>query len=227
MIIFAGNQGRKAGDFDQSEMSNDRLFSPPDGSTLKWHSSSAQPQALSRQMRVSDKTGDHSKSDSSTSANDASNTQHRQSFATPLLMAPPEPSNSLEAVSAGLANIFGRTLHMLGFERCSLSQFLRVGCFLVKLTLLCRRCWPFMTTLQVGIPLVLLATLDLRKPRQTLLQTNHGWLSVLASSFKSPILSFLLFLVHLSVLSVASQWGALCVTRPSPRWDEWHRTLGN
>ena len=78
---------------------------------------------------------------------------------TPLLMAPPAFSaRAMQAERQGSSSRLYRQLHPL-------SELLRIsfwlGLFLAKMMALARPCQPFMFNLATGLPLVLLAALDL------------------------------------------------------------------
>ncbi|KAK1245869.1 hypothetical protein MKX07_004938 [Trichoderma sp. CBMAI-0711] len=161
----------------------------------------------------------------------------------PLLLAPPPQQFSTIPHGAGL--LLMRFCAITGVTPDTVKYLGRLGLFLVKLATLVRPCWPYMTTLEVGGPLVLLAVLDLGLPTTshhhsssaaaaaTNVRTagnvalgprrrpSHGELAT--SLFRQTgVGTRLLFLaLHLAVVWQAARWEALCVAVPRDEWDGW------
>ncbi|PTB65806.1 kinase-like protein [Trichoderma citrinoviride] len=158
----------------------------------------------------------------------------------PLLLAP--PPQQFSAIPHGAGLFLMRFCAVTGVTPDTVKYLGRLGLFLVKLATLVRPCWPYMTTLEVGGPLVLLAVLDLGLPTSernsaasssvaTIRTTgnvalgrrrpSHGELAT--SLFRQTgVGTRLLFLVlHLAVVWEAARREALCVAVPRDEWDGW------
>ncbi|RFU72068.1 iks kinase [Trichoderma arundinaceum] len=141
----------------------------------------------------------------------------------PLLLAPPPQEVSTIPRGAGLLLL--RVCAAIGVTPDTVRYFGRLSLFLVKLATLIRPCWPYMASLEVGAPLVLLAVLDLGLPASTnaapTRRPSHG--ELVTSLFRQTGLGTrLLFLVlHLAAVWMASRWDALCVAVPHDEWAGW------
>ncbi|KAL6801265.1 serine/threonine protein kinase [Trichoderma sp. SZMC 28013] len=141
----------------------------------------------------------------------------------PLLLTPPPRDVSVMPRGAGLLLL--RFCTAVGVTPDTVRYFGRLSLFLVKLATLVRPCWPYMASLEVGGPLVLLAVLDLGLPTSNYAaparRPSHG--EVVTSLFRQTGLGTrLLFLVlHLTVIWLAGRWEALCVAVPRDEWDGW------
>lgn len=141
----------------------------------------------------------------------------------PLLLAPPPQGISTIPHGAGLLLL--RCCAAVGVTPDTVRYFGRLSLFLIKLATLIRPCWPYMASLEVGGPLVLLAVLDLGLPTSTnaapTRRPSHG--ELVTSLFRQTGLGTrLLFLaLHLAVIWMASRWEALCVAVPRDEWAGW------
>ncbi|EHK19353.1 putative serine/threonine protein kinase [Trichoderma virens Gv29-8] len=141
----------------------------------------------------------------------------------PLLLTPPPQEASSMPRGAGLLLL--RFCAAIGVTPDTVRYFGRLALFLIKLSTLVRPCWPYMASLEVGVPLVLLAVLDLGLPTSTSAaparRLSHG--ELVTSLFRQTGLGTrLLFLVlHLAVVWLAGRWEALCVAVPRDEWDGW------
>lgn len=105
----------------------------------------------------------------------------------------------------------------MGIEPAMLFYCLRLGLFLFKLVTLASPCWPMMPTLEVSVPLVLIAAIDLAN------SSNGGRRNrqVYISNTPSMGTSFVLLCLHMIVLSVARRWDSLCLATEHNEWDRW------
>ncbi|KND93811.1 putative serine/threonine-protein kinase iksA [Tolypocladium ophioglossoides CBS 100239] len=143
----------------------------------------------------------------------------------PLLMAP--PLNRRGVVRFQIEVALHRISTTLGLRWDLLSYLTRLGVFLLKLGTLGRPCWPYVARLEVSIPLVVVAALDLGLPTITTSfaahrrQANHG--ALVERHFPSTGVgtSLILLTLHFAVLWVARRWDALCVSIPQDDWADW------
>ncbi|KAL7944890.1 serine/threonine protein kinase [Trichoderma barbatum] len=141
----------------------------------------------------------------------------------PLLLA--LPPQEVSSIPRGAGLLLLRFCAAIGVTPDTVRYFGRLSLFLIKLATLVRPCWPYMASLEVGAPLVLLAVLDLGLPTTTNValtrRPSHGELAT--SLFRQTGLGTrLLFLVlHLAVVWLAGRWEALCVAVPRDEWASW------
>jgi hypothetical protein len=141
----------------------------------------------------------------------------------PLLLAP--PPHEIATISRGVGLLLLRFCAAIGVTPDTVRYFGHLSLFLFKLATLVRPCWPYMVSLEVGAPLVLLAALDLGLPTSTNTtrprRPSHG--ELVTSLFRQTGLGTrLLFLaLHLAVIWTASRWEALCVAVPHDEWAGW------
>ncbi|KAH7324374.1 kinase-like domain-containing protein [Stachybotrys elegans] len=145
-----------------------------------------------------------------------------QPFSPPLLMAPPR---------TGIAALRHRIMvsvlditRALGLEQSQLGYLARFSLFLIKLATLGRSCWPYMSHLNVSIPLMMVASLDLGLPatRTTTVLPHQGQLNRGFSRFWGFGTSLLLLALHVGILWLANHWGTLCISlSPSDDWKAW------
>lgn len=146
-----------------------------------------------------------------------------RNFSPPLLMAPPrsragELKHRLGLLLLQLSATLGINPHILGYVA-------RFSVFFFKMTTLVRPCWPYVASLEVSVPLVVMAALDfglptslsppnIRRPSQEIV--------ILRASFASGIGTSLVLLVfHFAVLWMARHWNVLCVAVPQGDWIDW------
>lgn len=137
-------------------------------------------------------------------------------FSPPLLMAPPRSNmNEIQhRLNLSLLNISTS----LGLDPASVRYSVQLGVFLIKITCLVRPCFPYVASPAVGIPLLLVAVLDFGLPGSAGTSAARARRSVVSSG---PGMSTLLLAAHISVLWLASSWGALCVPAPRDVWADW------
>ncbi|CAM1508553.1 Fc.00g054010.m01.CDS01 [Cosmosporella sp. VM-42] len=146
----------------------------------------------------------------------------RRPFSPPLLMAPPNSTNTLHQ---RLKVMLSDTLDVSGPYLIVLGYLVRLSLFAVKITYLARPCWPYMINLQVGIPLLAVAALDLGLPRLT--SSSLTLRSARTSSaLSSPLAwgmgtSTVLLALHFFILWIALGRNTLCATPPQESWHEW------
>ncbi|KAH8682597.1 kinase-like domain-containing protein [Xylariales sp. PMI_506] len=139
----------------------------------------------------------------------------------PLLMAPPSTFWGDVRHKAVVAQ---HQLHQAYLDNSESVIFLvRFALFFLKMASLTRPCWPFMVTLQTGIPLVSLAALDLGLPRMDMRMAGYEGGSRTPEHVGSSrwrwgwTVSGALFMLHFGVLWVVSRWHILCSTG----WPQW------
>lgn len=117
--------------------------------------------------------------------------------------------------------------NILGLRWDLLSYTTRLGIFLLKLGTLGRPCWPYVARLEVSIPLIVVAALDLGLPTITTdfaarqRQANQGGLVERHPPSTGMGTSLILLALHFAVLWVARRWDALCVSVPQDDWADW------
>ncbi|KAM0245866.1 hypothetical protein ACHAQJ_010424 [Trichoderma viride] len=141
----------------------------------------------------------------------------------PLLLAP--PPQEIVTIPHGAGLLLLRFCTTIGVTPDTVRYFGRLSLFLFKLATLVRPCWPYMASLEVGAPLVLVAALDLGLPTSTnttrTRRPSHG--ELVTSLFRQTGLGTrLLFLaLHLAAIWMAGRWEALCVVVPHDDWAGW------
>ncbi|KAL7796801.1 serine/threonine protein kinase [Trichoderma ceciliae] len=141
----------------------------------------------------------------------------------PLLLAP--PPQEISTIPHGTGFLLLRFCATTGVTPDTVRYSGRLSLFLIKLATLVRPCWPYMASLEVGAPLVLLAVLDLGLPTSTdtarARRPGHG--ELVTSLFRQTGLGTrLLFLaLHVAVIWMARRWEALCVAVPHDEWAGW------
>lgn len=148
--------------------------------------------------------------------------KEREAFGPPLLMAPPE----------GTANALSRRLGLLPFRIWAclrpylsiLGYLVRLNLFVVKIISLGRPCWPYMTNLQIAIPLLAAAALDVGFPQGTGSSITVHSIRMNAFSSNPRVWavgkSLALLFLHFAVLWICSSRHALCAVSPPERWPE-------
>jgi hypothetical protein len=140
----------------------------------------------------------------------------------PLLMAPPmSRANELRHT---ISLLVFRVLGLLGLDNDFFNQTFRLGLFLAKVTFLLQPCWPYLVRTQIGLPLVLLAAVDLLLPTTStaVARTNYrGEVMFEHSRTRSWAMSFVLLAVHFIAVWVAGRSDALCITTQQREWDDW------
>lgn len=146
---------------------------------------------------------------------DTSTDGHDEPLSPPLLMPPPT-SGRLSRLrrSAGFAiqsldTVTGTNLVTIGY-------FTRLGIFLAKVASLMKPCWPYVPGLEVAVPLIAIAALDLRPTpgynREYSGRRPSAW--TLGTSVT-------LMVLHVWVLWCARRWGMLCVNLRQDKWQDW------
>lgn len=142
--------------------------------------------------------------------------ERRSSQSPPLLLAPPTTTSN--ALRDRLRMFLLEIVTMAGPSLFLLSYVIRLGLFAVKITSLTRPCWPFMVQLNIAIPLVAVAALDLGLPRLT------SYPPVSRDYFTSGPrawglgTSLVLLGLHFTLLWIASGWDNFCA---APQQEEW------
>lgn len=150
-----------------------------------------------------------------------------ESLGPPLLMPPPRSTGSEMWYQLELA-LRRASLGMVPGRDFTYSV-VRLGIFLLKLSTLARPCWPYAAKLEVSIPLVVAAALDLGFPRwlsmSETIRQRHQPIGVLLLGkhilIRNLGTSLALLALHFLVLWFARRWGALCVAASQDDWALW------
>ncbi|CAG7563296.1 unnamed protein product [Fusarium equiseti] len=155
-------------------------------------------------------------------ASEAEMHERRNSQSPPLLMPP--PSTTADAMRRRVTVFIIRLMNFAGPHSPLLGYIFRLGLFGIKVTTLLRPCWPLMAQLNVAIPLIGVAALDLGLPQVTsyspMLIQGHGDYFSNGPRAWGLGMSLILLVLHFTVLWVASGWETLCVDRQHDIWTE-------
>ena len=155
-------------------------------------------------------------------ASEAEMHERRNSQSPPLLMPP--PSTAADALRRRVTVLIIRLMNFAGPHSPLLSYIFRLSLFGIKVTTLLRPCWPVMAQLNVAIPLIGVAALDLGLPQVTsyppMLIQGHGDYFSNGPRAWGLGMSLILLVLHFTVLWVASGWETLCVARQHDIWTE-------
>lgn len=130
----------------------------------------------------------------------------------PLLLEPP-PEN-FAVVKRTLAVGFLRTCAALGIQARTILFAWRVSLFLAKLASLIRPCWPYLPKLEISVPLILVATLDLAKTSWKPSRSGEAW------NASGQGVSLLLLVFHFGILLLARRWNSMCLGFDHD-WVDW------
>ncbi|PHH58521.1 hypothetical protein CDD81_5488 [Ophiocordyceps australis] len=145
-------------------------------------------------------------------------------------MAPPRTGAAEVRYQLDLAMY--RVCRLLGLHHGLSGHVGRLALFLVKLAALAQPCWPYVTRLEVALPLLLVAALDLgvsRGGRRVPLDVAGGTSAAAAAAHhdvaaRAPsgmVTSLFLVALHFGVLWLARRWNVLCVVPAQHDWGEW------
>lgn len=140
----------------------------------------------------------------------------------PLLMAPPRRGSQELRYRFALALVQLR--NSAGLSQDLLGYIGRLTIFLVKITTLIQPCWPYVASLEVSIPLVVVAALDLGLPASSSSrQTRQLGAPSFIRHFRTAGVGMRLLLLasHLAVVWMAKRWSALCVIGRQDEWTDW------
>jgi hypothetical protein len=203
---------------DTRDMSNSpyKTTSPPSSSQSSLHkhpSHSETAMAFSRSQegfrRASHASPEHMASRTLPSPSP----QPSPTVQTPLLMPP--PPTRLGALTQSI-EVARHHLQLVGHRHGdSIQLVLRLLLFLVKLLSLAKPCWPYMVNLEVGVPLMTIAAIDLGIPAQ---KDPYSRESGLAWNWGLRT-SVTLLIVHFLGLWLATRWTSLCAL--APHWMDW------
>ena len=144
-------------------------------------------------------------------------------MSSPLLLEPPrsrsgEFRHRMALVAIWLSDI-------LGLERDFLNHVLRMVFFIAKLMSLAQSCWPYMAKFEVGVPLIIIAALDLKVPEPTISSlarcNRRGEIEFGPSRLRGLGWSVALLVFHTIVIWLAQRWGALCLKPPQEKLGPW------
>lgn len=150
--------------------------------------------------------------------------EHPEEFVPRLLLPPPR--TGLAALRYRAAVTVLRIAHSVGLDQAQVTYVARLGFFLVKMVSLARPCWPFMVNLEVSVPLVIVAALDVGVSSSAAMplvrrrsREHHRLWMTRAWGF---VTSVILLVLHLAVVWLARRWEALCIAAThQSTWDHW------
>lgn len=120
-----------------------------------------------------------------------------------LLMAPPRTGAGELAYRMSILG--HRISTRFGPAGNRLESVFRLTLFFLKVFTLTRPCWPYVITLEVGMPLILMAAIELGWPTST---SNYDWDGTRHRvSFSTHIA---LLAVHFTALWIARRWNIIC-----------------
>ena len=148
---------------------------------------------------------------------------------TPRLLLPPPSGGALSQLRRRGAAGLARLLTLVGLDGEGVNHGFRVALLLLKMGLLAQPCWPYMTRLEVGLPLLLVATMDVRPPppppphagsAAVIWDRQHGH-DLSSFRIRGFWTSMLLLVAHGVVVWMAAEWNSLCVADPRDEWAGW------
>ncbi|KAG6024511.1 hypothetical protein E4U19_003662 [Claviceps sp. Clav32 group G5] len=143
----------------------------------------------------------------------------------PLLMAPPRTRG--EELRYQLRIVGHRVASRVDVDSEVIESVTRLAVFFLKLFTLSQPCWPYVASIEVGFPLIVLAAWELGWPKSVLhvswpptrshrrnghlsQRGDHVWLNL---GFRALMLGF-----HFAILLAARRWNMLCGGRPQDEW---------
>ncbi|KAK0385098.1 hypothetical protein NLU13_7576 [Sarocladium strictum] len=149
---------------------------------------------------------------------DQSTDGHEEPLLSPLLLPGPPSTTMLGRLTSTTQVAMQRVGRITGVTSATVEYVSRLSLFLVKLSSLAQPCWPYMPTLQVAIPLVVLAALDLRVSSTELTNGHHRGLR-----WRAIITTIGLLTLHVGLLWVARSQDALCIViqQEIDGWPDW------
>lgn len=123
----------------------------------------------------------------------------------------PAPRTRLGKMEDYVGDLVTRVSEVTGVPIRTFRFCFKLGLFLFKLKALSKPCWPFLPSLEVGVPLIIIAALDLAWPATN--RPSQGRFLVNDSGIG---LSIVLLGLHVASLWLAQGWDSLCVAR----WEE-------
>lgn len=137
-------------------------------------------------------------------------------ISTPLLLPPPR--SQLEQLQHQILLTVFRACSAIGLQKQTVVYASRIGIFGLKITTLTRPCWPYMPSLQVSIPLISVAVLDLASQPSS---RQYSRQLLFNSISRGPWTALLLLMFHFVVLWLAGNWNTLCMRPPRDEWTGW------
>ncbi|XWW92419.1 hypothetical protein V2A60_000342 [Cordyceps javanica] len=147
---------------------------------------------------------------------------HQRTPTTPLLLAPPRSrwAELEHRVSVGLYHACQAT----GVETQSLVYAFQLVVFVVKTATLARPCWPYVASLQVSAPLLIVAALELlfaSSPLSHVSRVSGRHHYHVGGLFQARGTFAVLLALHFATLWLAGRWDALCIHGPRQEWSDW------
>lgn len=176
--------------------------------------------AVSKDRTFSMNRGEQDGSSSSVQEQATHMDMRGQEPSSPRLLMPP-PRTRSEEVQFQLDTAARRALAAIGINPGTVQFATHLAIFLFKLVTLAQPCWPFVASLQVAMPLMVLAALELGWPSFAGSAGIHVFQHGAHSRHMSTSARILLFGLHFAVLFLARRWNVLCVGARRERWAEW------
>ena len=149
--------------------------------------------------------------------------QQDQDRPPPLLLGPPRSRLGELRHRMGLTAIW--LFSFLGLERDIFNHVVRMIFFVAKLMFLAQPCWPYMPKFEVGVPLIIIAALDLKVPdpsTSSLARRNQrGEIEFGPSPVRGLGWSVGLMVFHIVAIWLAQRWGAFCLSHPQEDFGPW------
>lgn len=142
----------------------------------------------------------------------------------PLLMPPPRSRTAEMRDNIYLVLVY-LTTRLLGPQRDLPNQLVRIGFFLVKVLTVMSPCWPYMSRMELSLPLLIGAALDLRVPdpgsATVARRTVDDAIEFGPARLRGLGWSAVLLVLHLIFVWGVRRWDALCVVPTHGAWERW------
>ena len=148
--------------------------------------------------------------------------RHRRTPTTPLLLPPPR--SRWAEIEHRISVALYHACRAVGVETQSLVYAFQLAIFVVKTATLARPCWPYVASLQVCAPLLVVATLELLFASSPVshgsrLRSQHYY--HVGGLFQARGTGAVLLALHFATLWLAGRWDALCTYGPRQEWADW------
>lgn len=148
---------------------------------------------------------------------DDTSTDGREEPSSPPLLLPGPTTTSLSGRLLDRTRIMvRRASHMTGITSAVIEHVFRLTLFLVKLASLAQPCWPYVPALQVSMPLILIAALDLRATSGGISYVDRARAPARAFAVTMALLA-----LHMSILWLSRRRNTLCMATQHEGWPDW------
>ncbi|KAJ6788082.1 hypothetical protein PWT90_02529 [Aphanocladium album] len=146
---------------------------------------------------------------------------HQRTPTTPLLL--PAPRSRWAEIEHRISVSLYHACRAVGVETQSLVYTFQLAVFVVKTATLVRPCWPYMASLQVCVPLLVVATLELLFASSPVSHGSRlrGQYYHVGGLFQARGTGVVLLAFHFATLWLAGRWDALCIYGPRQEWADW------